>query len=61
MHFFDFVFPHHLGITEIHMRIMGQHLVIISRSAALRDKLTSKEDPGVSEYLFDYPLISQSA
>jgi hypothetical protein len=40
MHFFDFVFAHHLGITKNHMKIMGQHLVIISRSAAFRDKLT---------------------
>jgi hypothetical protein len=23
-------FPHHLGITKIHMKIMGQHLVIFS-------------------------------
>jgi hypothetical protein len=53
MHFFDFVFPHHLAITKIHMKIMGQHQVIISRSAALRDALTLEEDPGVSEYLFD--------
>jgi hypothetical protein len=30
MHFFDFVFPHHLGITKIHMKIMGQHLVVFS-------------------------------
>jgi hypothetical protein len=44
-------FPHHLGITKIHMKIMGQHLVIISRSAALRDTLTLEEGPGVSEYL----------
>jgi hypothetical protein len=50
-------FPHHLGITKIHMKIMGQHLVIISRSAALRDTLTLEEDPGVSEYL----LLCQSA
>jgi hypothetical protein len=56
MHFFDFVFPHHLGITKIHMKIMGQHLVINSRSAALRDNLTLEEDPGVSEYLSDYLL-----
>jgi hypothetical protein len=49
MHFFDFVFPHHLGITNnIHMKIMGQHLVIVSRLAALRDTLTLEEDPGVS-------------
>jgi hypothetical protein len=40
-------FPHHLGITKIHMKIMGQHLVIISRSAALRDTLTLEENPGV--------------
>jgi hypothetical protein len=40
-----FVFPHHLGITKIHMKIMGQHQVIISRSAALRDTLTLEEDP----------------
>jgi hypothetical protein len=61
MHFFDFVFAHQLGITKIHMKIMGQHLVIISRSAALRDTLTLKEDPGVSEYLSDYLLLCQSA
>jgi hypothetical protein len=36
------------------MKIMGQHQVIISRSAALRDTLTLEEDPGVSEYLSDY-------
>jgi hypothetical protein len=42
---YDFDFPHHLGITKIHMKIMGQHLVIISRSAALRATLTSEEDP----------------
>jgi hypothetical protein len=45
MHLFDFDVPHHLGITKIHMKIMGQHLVIISRSAALRDTLTLDEDP----------------
>jgi hypothetical protein len=61
MHFFDFVFTHHLSITEIHMKIMGQHLVIISRSAALRDTLTLEEDPGVSEYLSDYLSLCQSA
>jgi hypothetical protein len=33
---------------------MGQHLVIISRSAALRDTLTLEGDPGVSEYLSEY-------
>jgi hypothetical protein len=54
-------FPHHLGITKIHMKIMGQHLIIISRSAALRDTLTLEDDSGVSEYLSDYLLISQSA
>jgi hypothetical protein len=54
MHLFDFDFPHHLGITKIHMKIMGQHLVIIPRSASLRDTLTFEEDPGVSEYLPDY-------
>jgi hypothetical protein len=53
VHSFDFDFPHHLGITTIHVKIMGQHLVIISRSAALRDTLTLEEDPGVSEYLSD--------
>jgi hypothetical protein len=61
MHFFDFVFTHHLGITKNDMKIMGQHLVIISRSAALRDTLTLEEDPGVSEYLSEYRLLSQSA
>jgi hypothetical protein len=54
-------FPHHLGITKIHMKIIGQHLVIISRSAALRDTLTLEENPGVSEYLSDYLLLRQSA
>jgi hypothetical protein len=61
MHLFDFDFPHHLGITKIHMKIMGQHLNIISRSAALRDTLTLEEDPGVSEYLSDYLILCQSA
>jgi hypothetical protein len=61
MHFFDFVFTHHLGITEIHMKIMGQHLVIISRSAALRDTVTLEEDPGASEYLSEYLLLCPSA
>jgi hypothetical protein len=51
MHLFDFDFPYHLGITKIHMKIIGQHLIIISRSVALRDTLTLEEDPGVSEYL----------
>jgi hypothetical protein len=46
---------------KIHMKIMGQHLVIISRSAALRDTLTLEEDPGVSEYMFEYVLLCQSA
>jgi hypothetical protein len=46
---------------KIHMKIMGQHLVIISRSAALRDTLTSEENPGVSEYLSDYLLSCHSA
>jgi hypothetical protein len=61
MRFFDFVFLHHLGITKIHMKSVGQHLVIISRSAALRDTLTLEEDPGVSEYLSEYLLVCQSA
>jgi hypothetical protein len=52
-------FPHHSGITKI--QIMGQYMVIISRSAALRDTLTLEEDPGVSEYLSDYLLLCQSA
>jgi hypothetical protein len=59
--FFNFDFPHHLSITKIHMNIMGQHLVIILRSAALRDTLTFEEDPGVSEYLSDYLLLYESA
>jgi hypothetical protein len=54
-------FLHHFGITKIHMKIMGQHLVIISRSAALRDTLTLEEDPGVSEYLSECILLCQSA
>jgi hypothetical protein len=58
MHFFDFVFSTSFGH---HMKIMGQHLVIISRSAALCDTLTSEEDPGVSEYLSEYVLLCQSA
>jgi hypothetical protein len=61
MHFFDFVFPLHLGITKIDVKIMGQHLVSISSSAALRDTLTLEENPGVSEYLSDYHLLCQSA
>jgi hypothetical protein len=61
MHLFDFVFPHHLGITKIHMKIMGQHQVIISRSAAWRDTLTLEEDHGVSEYLSDYHLLCHYA
>jgi hypothetical protein len=61
MHLFDFVFPHHLGITKIHIKIMGQHLVIISRSAALHDTLSLEEDHGVSEYLSDYLLLCQNA
>jgi hypothetical protein len=61
MHLFDFDFPHHLGITKIHLKIMGQHLVIISRSAALHDTLILEQEPGVSEYLFDYLLLCQSA
>jgi hypothetical protein len=28
--FFDFVFTRYLGITKIHMKIMGQHLIIFS-------------------------------
>jgi hypothetical protein len=59
--FFDFVFTCYLGITKIHMKIMRQHLVIISRSVALRDTLTLEEDSGVSEYLSDYILLCQSA
>jgi hypothetical protein len=54
-------FPHHLGITKNHMKIMGQHLVIVSSSTALRDTVTLEEDPGVSEYLFEYLLLCQSA
>jgi hypothetical protein len=52
-------FPHHLGITKLCMKIMGQYLVIISRSAVLRDTLTLEEDPGVSEYLPDYFIMSE--
>jgi hypothetical protein len=61
MHLFDFDFPHHLGITKKNMKIMGQYLAIIPRSAALRDTLTLEEDPGVSEYLSEYILLCQSA
>jgi hypothetical protein len=61
LHLFDLDFPHHSGITKIHMKIVGQHLVIISRSAALRDTLTLEEDHGESEYLSEYLLICQSA
>jgi hypothetical protein len=43
------------------MKIMGQHLVITARSAALRDTLTLEEDPGVSGYLSDYLLLFQRA
>jgi hypothetical protein len=28
--FFDFVFTRYLGIAKIHMKIMGQHLIIFS-------------------------------
>jgi hypothetical protein len=55
--FFDFVFTRYLGITKHQMKIMGQHLAIISRSAALRDTLTLEEDPEVSEYLSEYILL----
>jgi uncharacterized beta-barrel protein YwiB (DUF1934 family) len=61
MEFFYFVSTHHLGITKNHMKIMGQHLVIISRSGAMRDTLTLEEDPEVSEYLSEYILLCQSA
>jgi hypothetical protein len=61
MHFFDFAFTHHLGINKIHMKIMGQHLVIIPRSAALQDSLSLEEDPGVSKYPAEYFLLCQSA
>jgi hypothetical protein len=61
MHLFDFAFPHHLSNTKIHMKIMGQHLIIISRSAALCDTLTLEEDLGVPEYLSEYILLCQSA
>jgi hypothetical protein len=52
--FFDFVFTRYLGITKNHMKIMGQHLVIISSSTALRDTLALEEDPGVSEFLSEF-------
>jgi hypothetical protein len=57
MPLFGIDFLHHLGITKIHMKSMGQHLVINSRSAALHDTLTLEEDPGVSEYLSEYLFI----
>jgi hypothetical protein len=57
VNFFDFVFTHSLGINETHMKMKGRHLVIISSSTALHDTLTLEEDPGVSEYLSEYPLI----
>jgi hypothetical protein len=41
------------------MKIMGQHQVIISRSAALRDTQTLEEDPGVSESVRIYFIISE--
>jgi hypothetical protein len=61
MHFFASAFTYHLAITKIHMKIMGQHLVIISGSATLRDTLTLEEDPRLSEYLSEYLLLCQSA
>jgi hypothetical protein len=61
IHLFDFDFPHHLGITKNTHEVMRQHLVIILRSAALRDTLTLEGDLGVSEYLSDYILLRQSA
>jgi hypothetical protein len=45
MHFFDLVFSTSFGHHQNSHEIMGQHLVIISRSAALRDTLTLEEDP----------------
>jgi hypothetical protein len=59
--FFDFDSTRYLGITKNHLKIMGQHLVIISRSAALRDTLTLEKDPGVSEYPSEYLELRQSA
>jgi hypothetical protein len=61
MHFFDFVFTHYLGITKNHMKVIGQHLVIISSSTALRDTLNLEEDPGLSEYQSEYLLLCQCA
>jgi hypothetical protein len=55
--FFYTSFGHHQNSYEI----MGQHLVIISRSSTLLDTLTLGEDPGVSEYLSEYVLLCQSA
>jgi hypothetical protein len=59
MHFFDFVFSTSFGHHQNSHEIMGQHLVIISRSTALRDTLTSEVDPGVSEYLRLYFIMSE--
>jgi hypothetical protein len=61
MHFFVFVLHIIWASPKIHMKIMGQHMVIISRSAALRDTLTLEEHPGVSEYLSEYLLLCLSA
>jgi hypothetical protein len=51
VHFFDLAFTHLLGISKNHMIIMGRHLVIISGSIALRDTMTAKAVPGVTEYI----------
>jgi hypothetical protein len=42
--FFDFVFTRYFGITKIHMKIMGQHLIIFSI-----------ENPCISLTLFFFP------
>jgi hypothetical protein len=57
VHYFDFVFTHSLGINENHIKMMGLHLVIISSSTALRVTVTLEEDPGVSDYLYEYLLV----
>jgi hypothetical protein len=51
VHFFDLAFTHLLGISKNHMIIMGRHLVIVSGSIALRDTMTAKAVPGVTEYI----------
>jgi hypothetical protein len=55
------LFLHIIWASSNHINIMEQHLIIISRSAALRDTLTLEEDPGVSKYMSECRLLCQSA